>query len=300
MNSEPLSDLFQGGGLLLRPSRSGESVFDLDKGEIVSLFEKHGTLVFRGFDLAPEKIPLLTDRFTESYAGDAIRRSARFGQRIIRDVDQGHHDVPLHSEASFAASWPEIVWFYCNIPPAQGGATTLCDGLRLWQKLPAKMQNTFIAQPLRYEVAIDIGASGSRGVEPWPSKSPGTSGHIDWDAGAIRLAILRFAANEARTPGSLCFANHLLAAGELQIRKVTLADGTAIASETLSEIAAIAAKLTFEQRWEPKDLLMIDNVRFMHGRRAYADGAERDIVQIQTQRASFAYGATTRRALSVS
>lgn len=298
MISEPLSDLFQKGGLLIRPSQGGESVFDLDRGEIISLFEKHGALVFRGFELPPEKIPLLTDRFTESYAGDAVRRAVRFGQKVIRDVDQGHDDVPLHSEASFAASWPEIVWFYCNVPPAEGGSTTLCDGMRLWQKLPAKMQNAFVAQPLRYEVAIDIGESGSHGVEPWPSKSPGTSGQIDWDAGAIRLAILRFAANEARTPGSLCFANHLLAAAEAQIRKVTFTDGTSIPSESLSEIAAIAGKLTFEQPWQPQDLMMIDNMRFMHGRRAYAAGAKRDIVQIQTQRASFAYGSTTRRALS--
>src|ERR1041384_5615145 len=98
MISEPLSDLFQKGGLLIRPSRRGESVSALGRGEIISLFEEHGALVFRGFELPPQKIPLLTDRFTESYAGDAVRRAVRFGQRIIRDVDRSEeHTSELQS-----------------------------------------------------------------------------------------------------------------------------------------------------------------------------------------------------------
>lgn len=45
------------------------------------------------------------------------------------------------------------------------------------------------------------------------------------------------------------------------------------------------------------DLVMIDNRRFMHGRRAYPANDPRDIVQIQSTRASFPYGATTRSSL---
>ena len=46
------------------------------------------------------------------------------------------------------------------------------------------------------------------------------------------------------------------------------------------------------------DFVMIDNKRFMHGRRAYKKGINRDIVIVQTQRASFAYGATTRKRIN--
>jgi len=49
--------------------------------------------------------------------------------------------------------------------------------------------------------------------------------------------------------------------------------------------------------WEKNDLIMIDNKRFMHGRRAIVKDDPRDIVIIQSQYASFGYGYTTRRTI---
>ena len=49
--------------------------------------------------------------------------------------------------------------------------------------------------------------------------------------------------------------------------------------------------------WQPRDLLMIDNRRFMHGRRAFEADDVRDISIVQVLRASFAFGASTRTAL---
>ena len=43
---------------------------------------------------------------------------------------------------------------------------------------------------------------------------------------------------------------------------------------------------------------MIDNKRIMHGRRKILDGEKRDILNIQTLRASFGFGATTRSSIS--
>ena len=43
---------------------------------------------------------------------------------------------------------------------------------------------------------------------------------------------------------------------------------------------------------------MIDNKRFMHGRRAFDKGTKRDIVIVQTERASFGYGSTTRKKIN--
>ena len=93
--------------------------------DIVTLFEKYGVILFQGFDTKPEKLTNITDKFTEIYAVDALRRSARFNQKVIRDVDVGAKEVLLHSEASFTPAWPELIWFYCNTPPQKNGATIL-------------------------------------------------------------------------------------------------------------------------------------------------------------------------------
>ena len=114
MITEPLTDLFDGGGLLITPF-SNKKIIDLDYNEIVILFERYGVLLFRGFELEANEISNVTNIYTQSYANDAIRRDSRFDQKVVRDVDLGNDAHTLHSEASYSASaWPEIIWFYCN------------------------------------------------------------------------------------------------------------------------------------------------------------------------------------------
>ena len=43
---------------------------------------------------------------------------------------------------------------------------------------------------------------------------------------------------------------------------------------------------------------MIDNKRFLHGRKSLKEDDPRDIVIIQSQYASFGYGGTTRRSIN--
>jgi alpha-ketoglutarate-dependent taurine dioxygenase len=39
----------------------------------------------------------------------------------------------------------------------------------------------------------------------------------------------------------------------------------------MSELNAIAEKITAEINWQKGDILMVDNTRIMHGRRAFVD-----------------------------
>ena len=55
----------------------------------------------------------------------------------------------------------------------------------------------------------------------------------------------------------------------------------------------------FIQKVKEKDLMMIDNKRFMHGRRAFEKSEPRDLVIIQSAKASFGYGSTTRNRINV-
>ena len=40
-------------------------------------------------------------------------------------------------------SWPEIIWFFCNKAPLNGGETIFCDGIELWNRLPSKIKACF-------------------------------------------------------------------------------------------------------------------------------------------------------------
>jgi len=109
--------------ILLKNTDKKKSIFDLKRSEIIKRFEQKGVIIFREFDIVAKKIKKFTDLFTETYAKDALRRKKRLNDSDIRDVDyqENIHGEPqavdLHSEASFAPAWPEIIWFYCITPP---------------------------------------------------------------------------------------------------------------------------------------------------------------------------------------
>ena len=136
MRTFPLDPSDPDGPLVVEPSPEAGTAAALDRMKVVTLFERHGVLLLRGFDLDPSNLVAFTDRFAEQYSPDAIWRQARFGAKEIHTVNTGHFDIPLHSEASYGAAWPEIVFFYCSVPPSPGaGATTICDGVTVFQRL---------------------------------------------------------------------------------------------------------------------------------------------------------------------
>lgn len=300
METRPLSDFFDDGGLVITPT-AGEELLDLPFAEVVKLFEAHGALIFRDFAIGPDRLTKMTDRFTETYSGDAMRRAERFDQKIIRDVDYGDPTVRLHSEASFAPAWPEMIWLYCNVPPQTGGQTTLCDGAKLWKSLTAETQDLFMGTPIKYELNIPVAKPRpGKGQKKWVSHTVGAgNGVLDWETGMLRLTQQRFAVQESRVPGKLCFANHLFVTleSEDQLLSRTLPSGQAIPDHVIEEIYGKADELTYEVSWQKGDLLMLDNKRFMHGRRPFAKGDPRDLVIVQTAQASFGYGSTTRKGI---
>lgn len=299
MNAEQITSLFEDGGALVTPEHS-PLIQSLAYGDVVSLFESRGVIVFRGFEVSGPTLSDVTDIYTEKYARDAMRRAQRFENKVVRDVDLGSDAHTLHSEASYSPAWPELIWFFCVVPAAQGGATTLCDGSRLWKALSTGTRRLFLGEPLRFDLEVPFGTPRpGRGREPWLSDTPGTTGTINWDEGTMSITQLRYAVHENRAGTGLCFCNHLLAelGKDPQIRNTAMqfASGTAVPDDVLAEIRERSAELTYEHPWKPRDLIMVDNKRFLHGRRAFS--GPRDVVNVQTARASFGYGSTTRRTL---
>ena len=299
MKTGTISELFEGGGLIIHKSIN-ESIFDFQYNEIVSLFEKYGVILFRGFDLKPERITNFTDLYTEKYARDAYRRKSRFEGKNIHDVDLGNDAHTLHSEGSYSPASPEIIWFFCNIPPEKGGETLLCDGVKLWESLEIKTKEYFLGKPLRFNLEIPTGICRKvKTRQTWISNTPGTKGYIDWGNGTFVFRQYVYAVQPMRNGRSLSFSNHLLAElgkdPQIKNKEMLMANGEIISNKYLDEIGNKSDMLTYGHNWENNDLLMIDNKRFMHGRRAFDKGVVRDIVIIQTQRASFGYGSTTRK-----
>jgi alpha-ketoglutarate-dependent taurine dioxygenase len=284
---------------------SSNLVAEIDLHDTVSLFEDRGVVLFRGFQFDPENITQFTDQYTERYARPANRRISD-NHSVAREADYWKQyesadiDMPLHSESSFSPAWPEILWFFCSVPPTNAGETTLCDGIAIWDHLSTTTKQFFLQQPLSYKLEIDAPLNfkkrPGRGKQPWIFPKPGVSGYLDWDTGLICLDLLRYAVNESRVTNKLCFSNHLLARldDETQIKQITMANGETIPDAIIVEIKEVSDGLIYDHKWEKGNLMMIDNVRFMHGRRNFSKDSPRRILIIETERSSFGHGSTTR------
>jgi len=336
MIEKTISDKFFEGGLVINPSDS-ENVRKLDYDVIVKLFEKSGVILFRDFNLKPEEITKITDLYTERYAHDALRRASRIGQKLVRTVDYDSHDallranrikqqevhnvdavkkkdeewkvdhddyeeMSLHGETSYAPDYPEIIWFFCNEFFTDGrGCTTLCDGIKLWDNLSYETKNFFLLNPIRYKLKISISEKKiGNGTKKWLINQQGAGdGLLDLSNGLLNIVQIRFAVHPSRLPNKMCFSNHILYRDtDPNILEWGTIDGNKIPQNILDEVKEKSKELTYDLDWKKNDFVMLDNKRFIHGRRAFKKSDKRDIMIVETSSANFGYGATTRKKIN--
>ena len=290
MQTREITKLFTRGGIELSPTYE-ESLTDLKSSTVIPLFEEYGVVLFRGFK-PPEDITKFTNIYTESYAADSDERKPRSSFSVVREVNSGTHFIPLHSEAAFSPIWPEIIWFYCVTPSRSGGETILCDGVSVWKNLSTRDRKVFLANPIYYKNVVPKIPSMALERASLHFGSMGTSDLSQSNSSEPPEFIqIRFAVTEGRKFGEYCFCNYLLCTHR---NLINISFKNVENTSVIDNIDSITEKLTYPHSWESGDLLMIDNRRFMHGRKAFDDNV-RDILLIQTGRASFGFGATTRR-----
>ena len=304
MKITELSDKIEDGGCVIE-ANGNKSLADIDRNEIVKIFENKGIILFKNFNIVKDQIVKFTDLFTLQYANDANRREIRFENPKLHNVDPGKMEMPLHSEASYSPSWPEIVWFYCRLAPKKSGQTTVCDGRSIYKNLSQKTKNFFLSNQIVYKLKIPYerkknNQSDSEEIKlkPWYIENPGvTDCFIDFKNKEIHLKQKRYAVVETRKSNKVSFSNHLqiILDRDPQVLGWSLEDGSKIPDDIMSEVKKVSDRLTVNINWNDNELCMIDNKRMMHGRRAILENEKRDILNIQSLRASFGYGSTTRK-----
>tara|TARA_A100001011_G_scaffold398024_1_gene500949 strand:+ start:2692 stop:3594 length:903 start_codon:yes stop_codon:yes gene_type:complete len=297
MIKKNISNKFYRNGILINPSKN-EKMFNLNYNKIVSLFEENGFILFRGFNIEGKEITKITDKYTYSYANDAIRREAHEGAQQVRHVDPGNKEMGLHSEASFSPNWPEIIWFFCrdtNIKNNQG-STTFCDGIKLWDNLSHKVKNYFLSNPIKYNLEIPISNNKiGKGKKSWILNYEGSGNCIlDLSKSKLFLTQTRFAAIHSRLPNKISFCNHLISSMR-EGTDPTIKGWSKVPKHILNEVYEKAEKLTYDIKWKKGDLVMIDNKRFMHGRRKFDKKVKRNILVVQSSLANFGFGSSTRK-----
>ena len=272
----------------------------LDARQILESLDAAGAVLLRGFDYDMDEFEAFTARFCDRFHEVGSRvRLRREGDGHSSEVFRENFTLLAHSEGCYRP-WPpppELCFFCCLTPPSTpGGETTLVDGVRFAERMPDPLRARFRAAGVTYESHWE--------AERWRAELQVTDvdeldgllgGFADVryriEGETLHMLYTTEALKPARS-GETAFANGLLAhlprithplyrnirAYAKPSNHVYFGDGEELCDDEVNQLIDVHDDLVHLHRWEARDLLLVDNTRFMHGRRMTSAPCERVLV----------------------
>ena len=269
--------------VLIEPEAEA-GVLALDPDRVIALYKTHGALLLRGFKTDVEQFGRFARQFCPtSVINESPGRRPLDAVRNVHTVDGGMGAFNFHPELSREPWKPDAAFFACFSAPALGGATTICDGVELVRAMPEAIRQGLDGRRLLYIkptwpglLEFWLGAetpTDAQLLSP-PENCPYIFRKLN---GEIVRIFTRPALHRPMFSYQPAFGNFLLFARFNNRRPdfPLLDDGRPVPEAWLQAIRAAADQVGVAIDWQQGDVLMLDNTRFMHGRTAILDTAER-------------------------
>ncbi len=270
--------------VVIEPDGEG-GIVDLDPATIIDLYKSHGALLFRGFgaDVAQFR------SFARQFCSTAVVNESPGRQPIdpeanIHTVDGGVGAFSLHPELSREPWKPDAVFFACLSAPSRGGQTTICDGVALVREMPEAVRRGLERRRLLYikptwPELLDYWLGTPNPSDAQLASPPAQCPYAfrRFPDGTIVRFFSRPALHKPMFTDDPAFGNFLLFARFNHGRPdhPVLDDGHPVPEAWLQAIKETGDRLSVPINWRAGDVVMLDNSRFMHGRTAIIDPAER-------------------------
>lgn len=189
-----------------------------------------------------------------------------------------YHALPLHGEFYFQSQEPPtFLSFFCVSASQYEGDTLFCDGQALFAQLPRSLQQCFSPRALRYRRYHDEARWQSQFQTHDKQEVTAfleTQGKtVSWEQETLCVDFLSPACRQRED--RFVFVNNFLPFALRQTdprshtrARVDFHDKHPICADLVHEVAHHAKTLTRPHRWQPGDMVIVDNTRMMHGRNA--------------------------------
>jgi hypothetical protein len=265
---------------------AGDPLLSLPEAELIGAYKTYGAVLLRGFTVDLDAFRGLTQRLcTGAVYNESPGREVIDRDQNIQTVNIGTQAFPLHPELSREPWKPDICFFWCMQPPTNGGETTVCDGVEIVRQLPPAVRDAFASRTLRYrqiakpaECAFWLGAAEPDDAT-LASPPPGCPYTFERVNGKVLRSFLAPALHKPMFSGEPAFGNFLLFGRYLNGIRVfpTFENGELVSDTLLDQVKAVSDHLETPVAWRAGDVLILDNTRFMHGRRDVTEVSERRI-----------------------
>ncbi len=273
---------------------TGQNIMQLPVSAILEDFKSFGLILFRGFDVNYEQMKVFAEQFDATFLNQYNRPIVDLNNQFITLVDSGMHYIAPHCENANSPFRPDVVWFCCAVPAAEGGETLFWDGVEVWKAMSRELQQLFIDQKIRYVQKFlashwqqFLGASATiDDVKKILDNMAGISYKINQDESLI-LEYICSGVIKTKYGNQDAFANSIISEYRNPRAIVTFANGSAIPVKVINEIQKIMDDLTGFIPWMSGDLVMIDNSRFLHGRKSFNDKRRRIVTLLSDIKVSY-------------
>ncbi|CAK9188357.1 unnamed protein product [Ilex paraguariensis] len=191
-----------------------------------------------------------------------------------------HHEMVLMNET------PNKVILFCEVPPPEGGETPFVPSFRVTERMLEELPEAveeMEKKGLKYTLtAVSKNDTSSMRGRGWEDAF-GTSDHAEAEkrAKAMGMDIEWLPNNGAKTilgPRSLTkvfdgrkgrrmWFNTVVGMHGKEISSATMADGTEIPEKVAKRCEEIIEEESIQFKWEKGDVLFLDNLALLHGRR---------------------------------
>lgn len=268
---------------------------------------RYGGVLFRGFDTRTQDE---FHRFLDSLGVQLIQYNesstprTQLRKNVYTSTEfPNDQTIALHNELSTSATVPQKIWFFCDLPAAQGGQTPIADVRRVYQRLSPATRERFEERGWRLVRNYGDGFgltwqdsfhTDDRAVVEQYCREQAIT--WEWKEGdRLRTWQTRPAVLDHPQTGDRAWFNHIafwhdssLAPDVRELLRAEFApedmpyqtfygDGGTIEDEVAAELreAYLAERIVFD--WYQGDLLMMDNLIAAHGRMPY-QGDRRTLV----------------------
>jgi len=259
-------------------SNDCKDILRLPATKIIDLFKSSGLLLFRGFGVTHEQMKAFSEQFSSRFTRDQERPLVDSSNGFVSLVEPEMDAIGPHCENGNTPFQPEAVWFCCAVPAAQGGETLFWDGVRVWEELSEGLRQLFVSKKIKYVKTYSAAqwkhflGSGTTLADVRRTLD-GLEG-IDYQISEDESVCLEYVCSavvKTKYGNQNAFVNSLVIFKD----KVTFEDGSPIPDSVIAEIEQVMDRLAEEIPWQAGDLVMIDNSKFLHGRRAFNDDQRR-------------------------
>ena len=303
---EPAGDAERSLGALVAWAAEHRSLVD-------ECLHRDGAMWLRGYEIgSPEDfravVAAIRPRLMDYVGGDSPRSAV--GDRVYTSTEfPPEMEIGLHHELSYTRAWPERVFFCCLVAAESGGETPIADSRRVLSELDPAIRDRFAQKGVIYRQHLRDGDAeagpGKSWQETFDTTDPAQVESVcreqgmafSWTDRGLRTSVSNPGVLTHPVTGDRCWFNQadmwharFDTVKEQEDRPMSAAsddaalgchacygDGSEIPISDLSAVRSACKKSEVVFPWHAGDLLILDNILTMHGRKPFK-GARRVLV----------------------